>query len=458
MRRSLPGLFDRFFEDYSQKTGGFSVSLPLIGIMGVFILLAVLFLLGMPVSFAMCIVGFCGFWYVVSFKAAITMVGADIWSIFSKYGLTVVPFFIFLGYLAFNSGIAEKLYNTAYKWVGHWNGGLAIATIGADELFAAICGSNTAPAATMGAVALPQMKKYNYDTILSSGTVVTGGTLGTVMPPSVVLIIIGLQTEQSIIKLFLGGILPAILLGILFVLTIWVLCRINPKLGPAGPKTNLKDKVKSLTGIVEAIAIFSLVIGGLYAGLFTPTEAGAVGVFFTLIVTALTRRLTRKGLVNSITDTLKISCMVFFLVTGAIIFGRFLAVTRLPFMVADFASGLPTSPYVILAVILLIYLIGGCFMDSLGFLVLTIPIFFPLGMTLGFDPIWYAVILTMVTTMGAITPPVGVNIYVVKALAPEIELGTIFKSVSFFLLACIVCVIILIIFPQIVLFIPEMAH
>jgi C4-dicarboxylate transporter DctM subunit len=434
------------------------VSLTLVGILGIVILLAVLFFLGMPVGFAMGIVGFCGFWYVVSFKAAITVVGSDIWGTFSKYGLTVIPLFIFLGYIAFNSGIAERLYNTAYKWFGHWRGGLAIATIGADELFAAICGSNTATAATMGAVALPQMKKYGYHTLLSSGTVVTGGTLGTVMPPSVVLIIIGLQTEQSIIKLFLAGILPAILLGLLFVLTIFVLCRINPALGPAGPKTNVKDKLKSLTGIVEALAIFVLVIGGLYAGVFTPTEAGGVGVFFALVVTVATRRLTWHGFVDSIKETLKISAMVFFLVTGAIIFGRFLAVTRLPFLVADVVSGLPVSPYVILAVILMIYLIGGCFVDSLGFLVLTVPIFFPLGVTLGFDPIWYAIILTMVTTMGAITPPVGVNIYVVKALAPEIELGTIFKSVSFFLVACLVCIAILIIFPQLVLIIPEMAR
>jgi tripartite ATP-independent transporter DctM subunit len=430
----------------------------LVGIIGIVILLAVLFFLGMPVGFAMGIVGFCGFWYVVSFKAALNMAGADMWATFSKYGLTVVPLFILMGYLAFNSGIAERLYNAAYKWFGHWRGGLAIATIGADELFAAICGSNTATAATMGTVALPQMKKYNYDTRLSSGTVVTGGTLGTVMPPSVVLIIIGLQTEQSIVKLFLGGILPAIVLGILFVLTIFVLCRLNPEFGPAGPKTSLKEKIKSLTGIIEAIAIFILVIGGLYAGIFTPTEAGAVGVLFTLIVTAATRRLTWKGLVSSMIETLKISCMVFFLVTGAIIFGRFLAITRLPFMVADFASTLPVSPFTVLAIVLLIYLVGGCFVDSLGFLVLTIPIFFPLGMALGFDPIWYAIILTMVTTMGAITPPVGVNIYVVKALAPEIGLGTIFKSVSFFLLACIICIIILIVFPQIVLVIPAMIY
>ena len=252
------------------------MSLTLVGILGIVVLFIVLFFLGMPVGFAMAVVGFFGFGYVVSFKAAVNMVGTDLWTTFSKYGLTVIPLFIFMGYIAFHSGIAEKLYNAAYKWFGHWRGGLAIATIGADELFAAICGSNTATAATMGTVALPQMKKYNYDTRLSSGTVVTGGTLGTVMPPSVVLIIIGLQTEQSIIKLFLGGILPAVLLGLLFVFTIVVLCRIDPTLGPAGPKTRLKEKLQSLTGVVEAIAIFALVIGGLYTGMFTPTEAPGI--------------------------------------------------------------------------------------------------------------------------------------------------------------------------------------
>ncbi len=434
------------------------MSLALVGTIGIVILLLVLFFLGMPVGFAMAVVGFCGFWYVVSFKAALNMISSDLWFTFSKYGLTVIPLFVLMGYLAFNAGIGERLYDAAYKWVGHWPGGLAIATIGADELFAAICGSNTATAATMGAVALPQMRKYSYDTRLSSGTVATGGTLGVVMPPSVVIIVIGLQTEQSIIKLFLGGILPAILMGILFVLTILVLCRLRPDFGPAGPKTSLKEKIKSLPGIIEAVAIFILVMGGLFVGLFTPTEAGATGVFCTLLVTVTTRRLSWNGLIRSIVETLKISCMVFVLVTGAIIFGRFLAVTRIPFLVADFATSLPVPPFVILAFVLLIYLIGGCVMDALGFLVLTIPIFFPLGMALGFDPIWYGIILTMVTTLGAITPPVGVNLYVVKALAPEIAIGTIFKSVSFFVLASIISIIILIIFPQIVLVIPGMVR
>lgn len=434
------------------------MELSIVGIIGILVLLIVLFVFGMPVGFAMAVVGFCGFAYVVSFNAALNMIATDLWSTFSKYGLTVIPLFILMGYLAFNAGIAERLYDAAYKWMGHWRGGLAIATIGADELFAAICGSNTATAATMGAVALPQMEKYNYDTRLSSGTVVTGGTLGTVMPPSVVLIIIGLQTEQSIVELFLAGILPAIILGLMFVITIFLLCRIYPNYGPAGPKTPFREKLKSLIGVIEAITIFVLVIGGLYIGFFTPTEAGAVGVFFTFVVSVLSRRMTWKGLIHSFENTLRISCMVFMLVTGAIIFGRFLAVTRLPFVIADFAAGLPVSPYAILMIVLAIYLIGGCFMDSLGFLVLTIPIFFPLGIALNFNPIWYSILLTMVTTMGAITPPVGVNIYVVKALAPDIKLATIFKSVSFFLVACVISIIMLILFPQLALVIPNLMH
>ena len=216
--------------------------------------------------------------------------------------------------------------------------------------------------------------------------------------------------------------------------------------------------MRSLLGVIEALLIFVMVIGGLYIGVFTPTEAGAVGVFSTLLVALVTRRLTWDGFLRSVRETLKISCMVFMLVTGAIIFGRFLAVTRLPFEVADFAASLPVSRYVILGFVLLIYLVGGCFMDSLGFLVLTIPIFFPLGTTLGFDPIWYAILITMVTTMGAITPPVGVNIYVIKAMAPDIKLGTIYKSVCFFLAACIVSLILLILFPQIALIIPNMVR
>jgi tripartite ATP-independent transporter DctM subunit len=430
----------------------------IVGIVGILALLFVLFVLGTPVGLSMALVGFSGFTYMVSFKAAVNMIGADLWNTFSSWGFTVIPLFILMGYLAFNSGIAERLYDAAYKWIGHWRGGLAIATIGADELFAAICGSNTATSATMGTVALPQMKKYKYDARLSSGTIATGGTLGTIMPPSVVMVIIGLQTEQSIAKLFLGGILPAVLLGSLFIATIVVVCRIHPHYGPAGVKAGLRERVRALAGILEALTIFAAVIGGLYLGVFTPTEAGSVGVFFTLLMAVATQRLEWKGLLRSFSETLKISCMVYMLVAGAIIFGRFLAVTRLPFEIADYAATLPVSPYLILALIMLIYLVGGCFMDSLGFLVLTIPIFFPLGVSLGFDPIWYSIMLTMVTTMGAITPPVGVNIYVVKAMAPDIPIATIYKSVMYYLAACLLSMVILALFPEIVTVIPSLVH
>jgi len=434
------------------------MSLSLVGIIGLITLVVVLFVLGLPVGFTMGTVGFLGFAYVISYKSALAMVGSVVWTTFSQYGLMVIPLFALMGFLAFNSGIGEKLYKTAYTWLGHLRGGLAIATIGADEFFAAICGSNTATVATMGAVALPQMDKYNYDPRLSSGTVITGGTLGSVMPPSVTLIIIGLQTEQSIVKLFLGGILPAVLLGILFVVTIMVICRVYPEYGPAGPKTSVKDKIKSLKGIIEALIIFVLVIGGLYAGIFTPTEAGAVGAFLTFLVAITTKKLGWRGIGKSLLGGLKVGCMVFILIAGGIIFGRFLAVTKLPFVVADFAVGLPVSRYIILTIVLLIYLIGGSLIDALAFLVLTIPIFFPLAMALNFDPIWMSILMAMMTTLGAITPPVGVNVFVAKAMVPEISLATMFKSAAFFLVPCIICVIILVIFPEIVLIIPRLLH
>jgi C4-dicarboxylate transporter, DctM subunit len=435
-----------------------NMDLLYIGVLGIFVLLFFLFVLGIPVGFAMAIVGFLGFGYVVNFKAALSILGTDLWNNFSSYGFTVIPLFIFMGFLSFNTGIAERLYRAAYTWFGPWRGGLAIATIGACELFGAICGSNTATAATMGAVALPQMKKYKYDPGLSAAAVATGGTLGTIMPPSVVLIIIALQTEQSIVKLFFASIIPALVMGSLLIATIYLLCRIQPDLGPAGPQTTFREKIKSLATVAEALGIFILVLGGLFLGIFTPTEAGAMGVFFTFCVALIGKGVTKKGLVQSFSNTLKISCMVFMLVTGAIIFGRFLAVTRLPFEVADLIVGLPIPNYLILSCIIVIYLIGGCLMDSLGFLVLTIPIFFPLGIKLGYDPIWFSVILTIVTTLGAVTPPVGVNIYVVKALEPDIPIISIFKSVSYFIVACILSMVILFLFPELVLVLPNLVN
>jgi tripartite ATP-independent transporter DctM subunit len=419
------------------------------------ILLFVLMALRMPVSFAMILAGFLGNAYMISTDAAIYMLTTNVWDQLSSYGLSVIPLFVFMGQLAFHSGITERLYNAAYKWVGRLPGGLAGTTILSSASFAAICGSNSATSATMGTIALPEMKRYNYDKALSTGSVAIGGTLGVVIPPSVVLIIIAVQTEQSITQLFFASIVPGALLTCLFVATVLLMCIKNTSLGPPGPRTTMREKLVSLSGAVEALVLFLLVIGGLYAGWFTPTEAGAAGSFGAFLIGLTRRKLSKNEFVKAIAETLRISAMVVLLITGAVIFGRFLTVTRLPFDLADWVASLNIPRNVILIVVLLIYLIGGCLMDALGFLVVTIPIFYPLAKALGFDPVWYTVVITLVTTMGAVTPPVGVNVYIVSGLAPDIPIWTIFKGVSVFLIAYVICLALLMAFPEMALFLPR---
>jgi tripartite ATP-independent transporter DctM subunit len=419
------------------------------------VFLLVLMALRMPVSFAMILAGFLGNAYMISTDAALYMLATNVWGQLSSYGLSVIPLFVFMGQLAYHSGITERLYDAAHKWVGRLPGGLAGTTILSSAGFAAICGSNSATSATMGTIALPEMKRYNYDRALSTGSVAIGGTLGVVIPPSVVLIIIAVQTEQSITQLFLACIVPGIILTALFLLTVVLLCLRNPSLGPPGPRTTMRQKLVSLTGAIEAMILFLLVLGGLYAGWFTPTEAGAAGTFGALVIGLARRKLSIKEFVKSISETIRISSMVVLLITGAVIFGRFLTVTRLPFELADWASSLNVPREAILFVVLLIYLVGGCLMDALGFLVVTIPIFYPLAEVLGFDPVWYTVVITLVTTMGAVTPPVGVNVYIVSGLAPDIPIGTIFKGVSIFLIAYVICLVLLFIFPQVALYLPR---
>lgn len=434
------------------------MNLALVGIIGIVALLLILFLLGTPVGFAMAIVGFCGFCYVVSLKAGLNMISAALWEAFSKYGLTVIPLFIFMGQIAFYSGVNEKLYNAAYKWVGQIRGGIAMATVMACAAFSSICGSNAATAATMTTVALPQMKKYKYDPRLSTGAVACGSTLGVVIPPSVVLIVIGLSTEQSIAKLFYGGIGAGIVLAVLLILTVYILCSIYPAWGPVGPKTGLVEKIKALSGIFEITTLFLLVMLGLYFGFFTPTEAGAAGSFFAVVLCALQGRLTWKGFVASVVDTLRISCMVIMIVAGAVIFGRFLAVTRIPFDIASWVAGLPVSKTAIMMIIFAIYIVGGAVMDALALLLITIPIFYPVARDLGYDPIWFGVTITVITTLGAVTPPVGATTYVVAGMARDVPLEEVFKGVTYFLPAYIICVLILMGFPEIVTFLPGLMH
>jgi len=428
----------------------------LIGVGGIGALLAVLFLLGMPVGFAMGMVGFVGFCLIISVKAGLNMVSEVTWSIFSKYGLTVIPLFIFMGQIAFYSGVNEKLYRAAYRWVGQIRGGIAMATVMACAAFSAICGSNAATAATMTTVALPEMRKYRYHPQLSTGAVACGSTLGVVIPPSVVLIVIGLSTEQSIARLFYGGIGAGVLLAVLLTLSVSLICRIHPQWGPVGPAATLKEKIKSLSGAGEMLALFLLVMLGLYFGVFTPTEAGAAGSFLAVIISTAQGKLNWNGFIHAVSDTLRISAMVIMIVAGAMIFGRFLAVTRIPFDIAAWVVTLPVSKTVIMAIIFGIYIIGGAVMDALALLLITLPIFFPVAMELGYDPIWFGVTITVVTTLGAVTPPVGATTYVVGGMAKDIPLEAVFKGVTYFLPAYLLCVICLMLFPQIVTFLPGM--
>jgi C4-dicarboxylate transporter, DctM subunit len=428
----------------------------IIGILGIFVLLLVLFFLGTPVGFAMGIVGFCGFSYLISFKAGLSMVGSEMWTTFSQYGLTVIPLFIFMGQIAYYSGVNEQLYHAAYKWVGHIRGGIAMATVLACSAFSAICGSNAATAATMTTVALPQMNRYHYDPKLSTGAIACGSTLGVVIPPSVVLIVIGLSTEQSIAKLFHGSIGAGLVLSLLLLLSVYLVCRVFPGWGPAGPRVRFGEKLRALTGTLEMLTLFLLVMLGLYFGIFTPTEAGAVGSLIAVLIGVFQRKLHWGGFVAAVKDTLRISCMVIVIIAGALIFGRFLTVTRIPFDLAAWVVNLPVPKLAIMLIIFAIYIVGGMVMDALALLLITIPVFFPVATELGYNPLWFSVTITVVTTLGAVTPPVGATTYVVGGMAKNVPLHDVFKGVSFFLPAYVLCVIVLMLFPQLITFLPNL--
>ena len=410
----------------------------------------------MPVGFAMGFLGLIGFSYVVNFDAGLNLLVRDVWDVFSSYNLTVIPLFVFMGQIAFHAGISRRLYDSAYVLLGHRRGGLAMTTVGACAAFSAICGSTNATAATMATVALPEMKRYGYDMGLATGTVAAAGSLGILIPPSVIFIVYGILTEQSIGKLFAAGILPGILLCFLFLLTIHLRVMKNPSLAPPGPKSNIREKFRSFAGILETMILFALVMGGIFFGLFTPTEAAATGAFMTLLIAIIRRQLHWKGFIQSLADTTKISCMIMVIVTGAVIFGHFMAITRIPYTLADYVSSLPLPPHAIIGVIILVYLIGGCFMDALAMIMLTIPIFFPVVQALGFDPIWFGVVIVLITEMGVITPPVGINVYVVYGVARDVPLEKIFRGVFPMLISLLVCNLLLILFPQIALWLPSL--
>ena len=429
----------------------------LVGIIGIAALVLLIFT-RMPVAYVMTLVGFLGFAFQVSPEAALKLLARDFYSVYSSYGLTIIPLFIFMGQVAFNAGISRRLYDSAYRFVGSCSGGLATATVCACTAFGAVCGSSPATAATMATVGLPEMKRYGYGEELASGSVAAGGGLGMLMPPSVVLIVYGILTEQSIGELFVAGIIPAIFITVCFAVAVWVYCRIHPEQGPACSAFTWRERFSSLVGSLDTMAVFLVVMVGLFTGWFTPTEAGAVGAAAVLILSLARRQITWAGFVKSIYETLRTSCMVLLLVAGAVVFGHFLAVTRIPFNVAQTVAELDLPGWAVVALIVGVYLVGGCFIDALALIMLTIPIFYPIIMNLGYDPIWFGIIIVLVTQMGVITPPVGINVYVVNGIAGDIPLEKIFRGVMPFLVALIVGTAMLVAFPMIVLWLPRLMY
>ena len=426
------------------------VTVGIIGIFFLFLLLA----LRMQIGFSMALVGFLGFTVLCSLEASFSILGMVAFKTGTAYSLTVIPLFILMGQFANHSRMGMEIYETVYRWLGFLPGGLSMATTGACAGFAAISGSSLATAATMGMVALPEMKRFNYDDSLATGCIAAGGTLGILIPPSTVLIIYGILTEQPIATLFIAGILPGLLLSGLFIVTIYAMTKYKPSLGPPGPRFTMKEKIYSLKGTWSLLTLFLLVIGGLYTGWFTPTEAAGVGAFGAFSITIIKGRLNRDNLRESLTETAKTTAMVFVILIGANIFGYFLTISQIPDQLSTWIAELGLNRYVVMAMLIFSFIILGCFMEGLAIMVLTIPIVYPMVMDMAFDPIWFGIIITLTMEMSLITPPVGINVFIISGVAKDVPMYTIFRGILPFWLAMLACIILLVIFPHIALFLP----
>jgi len=424
------------------------------GIVG-FVLLFTLLALRTPLGVSMFLVGFSGLWYLISQSAAVVKIGLIPFETMASFELAVLPLFLLMAQVIFAAGLSRDMYDVAAKWLGHQRGGVAIATVGGCAGFAAVSASSLATAVTMGLVAIPEMKRLNYDPALSTGCVAAGGTIGQLIPPSAGLITYGIITQTSIGKLFLGGMVPGILEALFYMGTIYILCTWKPNLGPPGPRYSFREKVAAFKSCGEIIGLIVLVLGGLIIGWFTPTEAGAVGAFGAISFSMIRRRLDWKKFKHALVETMKTTGMLYGILIGAFLFKYFLAVTTIPFVLADFVGGLPLPPLAIMALVMTIYVFLGCVMDALAMILLTIPVFFPLAMDLGFDPIWFGILLVRMTEIGLITPPIGMNVYAISGIAPDVPVTTIFKGIIPFLIADVFHVALLLFVPAVVLFLPK---
>ena len=427
-----------------------------VGIMALALLL-IFFATGIELGFAMAILGFAGFAYLNGIRPAMQLVGRDIYDVITNYGYTVFPLFILMGQIGFNAGIAVRLYDAAHKFIGHIPGGLAMATVMGATGFKAICGSSAATSATFASVAVPEMDRYGYDRRLSTGIVATVGTLGCIIPPSVVLIIFGIITEQSIGQLFLAGIVPGFIIAFLFMGIIYGWVKMNPKIAPNAERSTWKARISSLPEVGWVILVFLLVVGGIMRGFFTPTEAGAVGTFAVLVLAIAKGSINFKGYVKSLMEALRTAGMILMLIAGSIILGHFIAVTNIPQKTADWLVALPLNRYLILILICIVYQIGGSFIDDLAFMILATPIFYPAVLKLGFNPLWFGILIGVVVMIGVVIPPVAVCVFVVKNITKE-PIGRIYKGVTPFLIALILVWALLLAFPELALWLPSLFY
>ena len=426
---------------------------PALGLAGI-VVLFVLLILRIPVAFAMFAVGFVGISLLNGTSSAMSLLASESFTLASSAELVVVPLFILMGNVATLSGMSSRLYDAAYAVIGPIRGGLASATVLGCGGFAALSGSSVASALTMGKVSLKEMDRFGYDPRLSTGVVAAGGTLGILIPPSTGFVIYAILTQQSIGQLFLAGVLPGLLLLGLFILMIWLLCLLRPEFGPAGPRTSLTQKLRSLVGAAPILGVIVLTIGGIYGGIFSPVEAAAVGAGLVIAWGAVQRKIGLGELWVATKDSVVTTATVMLILIAAHMINPFLALSRIPAFVGEFLGALELPTVGVLAVILLCYLVLGCFLEGFAMLVLTMPIFFPVITELGIDPIWFGVLVVLTLEMGLISPPVGINVFIVKSVAPKVPLGQIFVGVLPFWCAMLVALAILVAFPQISLMLP----
>ena len=431
------------------------MSVEIIGIIAIVVMLVLMFL-GMQMGTVMAMVGIGGLIIIAGLGQGISIVGQSVFSTANQNIMTVIPLFILMGGLASASNLSLDAYYVAYKLVGRFPGGLAMATVGGCTGFAAVCGSAIATAATMCKVALPEMRRYKYSDQLSLGVISCGGLLGFMIPPSSAFIIYALFTGESIGSLFIAGILPGLLLAALFALTIFITCRANPQLGPAGPRVTFSESVKGLVGIWGILLLFVLVLGGMYGGIFTPSESGAIGAFGALILGLVKRTLGWKGFKAALKETAFLTGMIFIMIIGATIFNYFIAITRLPFVLASTVSALAVPPMVILILLIIAFVIIGFFMDIMAIVMLTMPIIYPLLKVFGIDPVWFGVLTVLTIMIGQVTPPVGVVVFVVSGLVKDVPAYSVFRGVTPFVISMIIALVILVAFPQISLWLPAL--